>query len=382
MVSLLALARCGSSPAPADGGGTDSGNPGTDSGQTDSGMQNDAGTDAGQDAGGPVSVTFSYTPAWGGVTAVSVIGGFDAGVDWSIAAPYLQLANDGAGNWTATTTMNEGAYLYLFVAHGDDAGTAATSHTVLDPDNSNYLPCPPGSPSYTAAEPNPCSVLMVPQPLPSNLYHVQGTATYDGGAAANYIVWLERDETGSHHYLVNEMLAQSDGTFDMQVAPGTYRIQVLYPTWYTATDSERDGLTLNAFRRTLSSAFPVVAADVPLNPTELSAYDYALYAPIDGGAPLPATFDFPVMKKSAYAAVYGGMDGGLKNIGDPWWTGTSRTTSPATDMFDGGFNTAQATEVAANPGERYFWGTWQVFPHPDGGVQWTGESMVFPVIFQ
>jgi len=40
-----------------------------------------------------------------------------------------------------------------------------------------------------------------------------------------------------------------------------------------------------------------------------------------------------------------------------------------------------AGEPAARPGVRYFWGTSHQ-TRPDGGVQWTGESMVFPIRFQ
>jgi hypothetical protein len=390
-VFVCLACACGQGqPAPADSGSAPDSGPAPDSGTgPDSGSGNDAGggdsgTDAGTDAGGPYSVTFSYTPGWTGVKSVVVIGGFDAGVDWKAATPFVTLNADDAGYWSGTAMLPGGQYLYLLVARGDDAGTAGTAFNVLDPANSAYLPCPPGAPTYSTAVANPCSLLTVPQPAAPTLYNVSGIATYDGGAAAGYLAILERDETGSHHQMVNRADVQADGTFSLPVAPGAYRWQIWYPTWFVETDSQRDGLVLNAYRRTISSAFTVSAADVQTDPTELSFYRYAAYAPLDGGAPLPATFDFPVAMgaTSAHAALYGGNDGGLKNIGDPWWTGAPQKKDPGMEVFDGGFNTAQAQEPAARPGERYLWGAWQVFPKGDAGTQWTGESMVFPVVFQ
>jgi hypothetical protein len=386
-VFVCLACACGvGNPLPADSGSTPDSGPTPDSGSApDSGSGNDAGaSDSGTDAGGPYAVAFSYRPGWTGVTSVVVIGGFDAGVDWKAATPFATLNGDDAGNWTGSAMLPEGQYLYLLVAKGDDAGTAATAHTVLDPANSAYLPCPPGAPTYSTAVSNPCSLLTVPQSAAPTLYNVSGIATYDGGAAAGYLAILERNETGSHHQMVNRADVQTDGTFSLPVAPGTYRWQIWYPTWFVETDSQRDGRVLNAYRRTLSSSFTVAGADVSSDPTELSFYEYGQYSPVDGGATIPTTFDIPVAKgaMSAHASVYGGNDGGLKNIGDPWWNGTPQKTSPGMEVFDGGFTTAQATETDARLGERYFWGAWQIFPKGDAGTSWTAESMVFPVVFQ
>jgi len=382
--ALCALALSGSSGCGADvpRSNDDAGAP--DSGGPDSGNVLDGGpTDAGPDAGAPVSVTFRYHPDWGGVRSVVVIGGFDAGNDWSLTSPFVTLSNDDAGTWTGAATLNAGQYAYLLVAVGDDAGGPALRHELVDPTQSAFVACPPASPSFSTQVANPCSVLTVPQPAPDPLFHVRGTATYDGGAAQGYLALLEREEPGSHHFMVNRVDVQPDGTFDLQVAPGSYRVQVLHPTFERLTDAQRNPPALNAYRRTLSNAFKVSSVDVALDATELSFYGYVQYLPTDGGASLPATFEFPVAPNatSAHAALYGGNDGGLQTVGDPWWNGAPRTTGPAQDVFDGGWNTTKATEPFARLGERYWWGTWQIFPSPDGGVQWTAESMVFPVDF-
>jgi hypothetical protein len=76
--------------------------------------------------------------------------------------------------------------------------------------------------------------------------------------------------------------------------------------------------------------------------------------------------------------VYGGKPG-FTTIGDPWWTGDKGTATSET--FDGTFNTKKADTQAVVPGQGYFWGTEELTPSFDGGVSWTDESMVFPIIW-
>jgi hypothetical protein len=348
--------------------------------------QPDGGEDGGVDAG-PSEVTFSYSPAWPGVTAVSVVGGFGQTTDWKKA--FLTLAGDG-GVWTGTASLLPGDYLYLFQVTGDaDATPMTMQRYAVDPDDSAYQVCPTGTPTVptAASDPNPCSVLTVPQGAPAALVHVSGTATVDGGAATGWLALLERDETKSHHYFANRMDVDTTGAYDFLAAPGQYRIQLQIPTFESEPDIKRAPDALDVYRRGLSSPFGV-SADTAVPGFDLAYGGYAQLQPQDGGSfPLSVTFTYGLEPGAtgAYAAVYGAVtkgDAGIQNIGDPWWTGKATSGAVGTATFDGGFTTMQAQQAQVTPGELYLWGDWQTYPKSDAGISWDGESLVFPISFQ
>ncbi len=326
----------------------------------------------GVDAGPPVRVTFRYTPAWEGVTAVEVVGGFGLSTDWQPKAPLVQLTVGASGTWTGTAMLAAGTYPYLFQVTGDADGPAGLVRYSVDGGLTAYVACPTGSPSYSKIDMNPCSLLTVPQAAPDVVQPVTGKVTYGGKAAAGYLAIIERDETGSHHYFANRTDTAADGSFSLSVAPGKYRIQMLYPDLLTTSDKERSPLTLAALRRAFSAA-SAVSAPVALPPVEMEYLDYASLAPT-GTATLPTTFHYTVLAGATGArpAVYGTASGTGTSIGDPWWEPAYGTATSA--GFDGTFNTAQATETMVKTGESYFWGTWQEL-----GPIWTGESMVFTI---
>jgi hypothetical protein len=122
--------------------------------------------------------------------------------------------------------------------------------------------------------------------------------------------------------------------------------------------------------------------NVQLGSVEVAYHDYGNDLPV-GTATLPTTFKITVIPgyAQARASVYGSAQAMFKSIGDPWFSSAYGT---ATDVaFDGAFDTKKAAEMAVKPGEKYFWGTWQRgAAAPPGGVQWEGESMVFPIVWQ
>lgn len=342
----------------------------------------DAGRDAATDVttndvvandGGPSTVSFAYTPSWTGVTAVSVLGGFGQTGDWT--SPFLTLTNDGSGTFRGTASLAPGAYLYVFKIVGDDAGPAKYSRYAIDPTVSAYAACPQASPTYDANNPNPCSQLGVPQGAAATLVHVKGVVVSDGAPIAGYLVQLDRNETSSHHYFVNRDTTASDGSFDLLAAVGTYRIQVLHPTFLSATDAQRDPVALAALRRDISSSFPLATSDFVVPSAEVAFHGYGSFAPIDSGT-LPTTFSFTTNAPTRLDVYGTGMDGGAPNIGDPWFASTPTQSGAAT--FDGGFNTAQANEKNVALGERYFWGVEESIA-TDAGVSWTAQSMVFDI---
>jgi hypothetical protein len=323
-------------------------------------------------------VTFRYHPAWDGVTAVTVIGGFGQGSDWDPKQPFLTLTKDAAGTWSGSAMLPAGDYLYVYHVTGDAAAMPTTlSRYAIDPMVSAFAPCPASSPTYDKSAPNPCAQISSPQVPAETVYHVHGKVTYDGQGIGGYLVQLDRQETMSHHFFLNRSVTAADGTFDLQVTSEQVRLQVLHPTFLNKTDVERDPVTLAAMRRSISGSFPV-SADVTVNPTEIAYHDYAKLTPTGAGT-LPTTFKISVITGAAKAkaAVYGVANGMIKNIGDPWYDsgyGTATTVS-----FDGTFNTKQAMMMKVQTGTEYLWGTWQQWPTPMGGVAWSGESMVLPI---
>jgi hypothetical protein len=340
-----------------------------------------AGTGGSTGTGGtaPAStVTFTYAPAWAGVTAVDVVGGFGLSTDWDPKQPLVKLAADATGTWTGTVQLPAGQYPYLFQVTGDADGPAGLARYAIDPRLSAFVPCPMKSPSYDAKNANPCSQLTVPQGPADTLHPVTGKVLYGGQPSAGYLVEFERDEAMSHHYFANRIDSGADGTFSLMAAPGSYRVQILHPTLYTQSDTQRDPLTLKALRRAISAS-TAVRAPVALDPVEMQYLDYPSLAPT-GTATLPTTFTFTVIAgaQKARAAVYGTANGTGKSIGDPWWT--SATGTATTASFDGTFTTKQATETMVKAGESYFWGTWQLpAPSSASAVAWSGESMVFAI---
>jgi len=363
----------GSSPPASDAGTS----PASDAASSPDGGDSASGLPA--DGGSLASVVFSYEPQWKGVSAVTVIGGFGQPGDWTTAQPFLALASDGAGGFSGSAQLPPGQYSYVFEVTGDaDAATPKTfKRYVIDPTNSAYAACPAASPTYSKVDANPCSVLTVPQAPAAPVFHVTGTVTYGGAPAAGYLVVLERDEAKSHHFAANRTNSAADGSFDFAMAQGQYRVQVQYPTFLSATDAQRDPTKLQAMRRQISSAV-AVAGPVSLGAAEMTYDAYGALSPTDGGAALPTTFTLSVLPgaSAARVAVYGPGN----EIGDPWFA--SPYGKRTEEVFDGGFNTAQATQANVQPNTRYSWGTWQEFgAKADGGVVWSGESMVFPIAF-
>jgi hypothetical protein len=320
-----------------------------------------------------VNVTFSYTPQWQGVTAVTVLGGFGQSSDWT--QPLVALTNSGSGTFTATTQLPAGQYPYVFHVTGDTAAAnpATYARYSIDPANPQYIACPMASPTFSMNAPNPCSLLDTSATAPT-LYHVRGTATVDGAAANGWLAVLEREEMSSHHFFVNRATIGSDGSYDLQVAPGTYRVQIQHPTFISQTDSQLAPLTLQALRRALSNAF-MVSADHMLPAVEVAYHGYAQMTPQTGMGTLPVTFAFSMPQGDmARAAVYGGSATNFREIGDPWFASTYATATSVS--WNGAFNTQQATQTTAVTGQKYYWGTWLT------RAPWTLQTMVFPLTLQ
>ncbi|HUJ60428.1 MAG TPA: carboxypeptidase regulatory-like domain-containing protein [Kofleriaceae bacterium] len=323
------------------------------------------------DASSLQQVTFSYTPSWSGVTTVEVWGGFGQSTDWT--APYLTL-DGSSGVFTGTAMLPAGTYLYVFhVVGDDDAGSAkgpTFSRYAVDPSQTGWMACPSQSPTYSAKDMNPCSQLTVPQTAPT-LYHVTGKVVKSGAAAKGYLVVLERMETGSHHYFVDRSTTGADGTYDMEVAAGTYRVQVQHPQYETKNDSQLDPETLGILRRNLTSGF-AVAADFAVSDSEMAFADYAKFAPSPTATPPPTTTDpttFTFTTTSCKFDLYGTGN----EIGDPIFAGSAVTTG--TSSYDGSL-IGGGTVVT---GSRYMWGVEEPHAKDASGIAWTAQSMVFPI---
>jgi len=183
---------------------------------------NDGGSDAAQtsdvvmmdspaDSSSAQTATFSYKPQWSGVKKVEVVGGFGQASDWSKTLSLISLTNDGTGKWTGTAQLPTATYLYVFRVTGDDDSTqgAAFVHYAIDPLNTAYAACPMQSPTFSMAAPNPCSQLTVPQGAQAAQVHVKGQLFVRGATAVGWIVEIEREEQGSHHFFVNRVRTDS-----------------------------------------------------------------------------------------------------------------------------------------------------------------------------
>ena len=327
------------------------------------------------DARSPSTFTFHYTPGWPGAQSVEVVGGFGRADDWT--TPIATLTASG-NTFTGTVELPAGSYPYLLHVIGDaSAGTAANTYSrfAIDPASTTFVPCPAASPSYTTAAENPCGQVTMPQVAPA-MFHVHGRVEADGAPAAGFLVVIERQETGSHHFFANRATTGADGTYDLSVAAGTYRIQVQHPAFMSKTDAQlATGIPPATMRREISTAF-AVAADVEVPVAEVAFHGYAAFAP-KTTATLPTTFAFGTAGSGRRLELYGTANSGAGNrIGDPWYVGAATTTSSAT--FDGAFTSSHATEAHAALGERYFWGISLTRPG-NADVTWSAQSLVFPI---
>jgi hypothetical protein len=224
---------------------------------------------------------------------------------------------------------------------------------------------------------------------------VTGSVTNAGTPQPGYLVILERDEVGSHHYFANRTnsapkpdggagdAGTTEGTYDFLVAEGRYMLDVWYPTVLADGDATRNPATLQAMREAISSPVQVSAAVAfPNVDVAYSAAAYAALSPThdgDGGATLPTTFDFTTIAGShgALVSVYGPGT----NVGDPWWE-SAKEADGGQATFDGGFSLSSGAGTGVQAGTQYWWGVWQYPPASDAGVSWSCQSMVYPITWQ
>ena len=266
----------------------------------------------------------------------------------------------------------------MFKVTGDEAAATPDvfARYTIDPQNPAFADCPAESPTFDKNAPNPCSQLTVPQGAAAPTFHIKGLVTSGSAPAPGYLVQLDRQEPKSHHFFVNRVTTGADGAFDITAATGSYRIQVLHPTYLSQNDAQRSPETLAAVRRSISTPF-TLPSDVTVNTAEVSYGGYAAMQPRDAVAALPTTFTFTVVPGAAAARLT--IYGPNPSIGDPWYAGALKTDTTAT--FDGGFNTGKAPDGGLVPDAQYWWGTEQEYAKTDGGVGWTAQSMVLPVRF-
>ncbi|HTR56214.1 MAG TPA: hypothetical protein VMJ10_36320 [Kofleriaceae bacterium] len=321
-------------------------------------------------ASGDQTVTFTYTPSWSGVTSVDVLGGFGMSSDWS--SPLVSLTASG-DTWTGTVQLPPGQYLYILHVVGDaDAKNPTTlERYAVDPAQSAFALCPSASPTYSSKDPNPCSQLTVPTNGAPTLFHVTGKVTVGGTATAGFLVVLERDEPQSHHYFVDRATTAADGTYDLQAAPGNYRLQIQNPQYELKSDSQIDPSKAKVLRRMLTASY-ALSADVSAPAVEM-AFDYSAFAPTTGsGGALPTTFTFG-KGTSTKLEVYGSGN----EIGDPWYSSDATTSGSA--QFQGTFNTPQKGSDAVVDGTQYSWGVEIAEPGASETFKLTGQSLVYPV---
>ncbi len=358
--------------------------------QSDAPATGDAatGTDGGTgltDGGG--NVAFSYHPSWAGVTLVTVWGQFGSANDWQ--APFLTLSSEGDGTFSGGADLPPGTYPYILQTTGDADGPdggAATKRYVVDPTSAGLTACPAAAPTYQAGVMNPCSQLTVPSTGAAPLHHVTGAVTNAGTPVAGWIVQIERNESPYHHFFADRTTTGADGTFDLPVAPGGYQLFVENPAFLSGTDAELHPGELATYRRESSAAF-AVARDMATTPPSVAYPAYGAMEPRSDAGVLPTTFTFTVPPLGTRLAVYSGK---AASVGDPWFT-SDLVVDGGSAVFDGSFDTPQAGDAGApSAGDRYFWGVEDQLGldgktrggGPDGGLQWTGQTMVFPVFWQ
>lgn len=316
----------------------------------------------------PTPTAFSFTPGWAGVTSVTVVGApVGASGPWTTLATLT--ATGDAFTGTAALAPGEYDYLFQIVGDADAGGKAATyARNAIDPTSAAYEACPADAPSYSSQVANPCGKLTVPRDT-ATLYHVTGRALVAGAPAAGFIVLVERAEPDGHHYFANRATTGADGSYDLQVASGSCRIQVQHPDYLAKTDAQLKPKMLGLFRREISAAFEV-AADVDVGDAEMSYPSYATFAPITSGT-LPTTFTFPAAP--THLDIYGAGN----EIGDPWYASPVTATGAVT--FDGTFNTAKAKDPQVIAGTAYWWGLELPKPATGDHPAWNRQTMVFPI---
>ncbi len=363
-----------SSASTPDSGGA----PRSDGGGVADASASDTPDASGDDAGRGLSVvSFAYTPRWGGVTAVSVVGGFGQANDWDVKHPFVTLTNDGTGTFRAAAKLPPGSYLYLFRALGDDdaAMPVVASTLAVDPGAPKTEPCPAESPSYTPKAPNPCSVLAVPSAsVTPATFHIRGVVTAGGIPAKGYLVNLDRFESGQHHYFVNRMTTIADGAFDLVAVAGQYRVRIVHPSSPLETDVGRDPLALKAYDTVIAEPFPV-GADITVQTPDLAFTKYATYAP-KGAAPgaLPTRFTFTTDGPARFSFLLANAQG-TSAAGDPVYSSPPVTAGGV--LFDGTYKVAGVAATVTS-GKTYFWRTDTTLTTGSGG-SWKASSMPYAV---
>jgi hypothetical protein len=324
------------------------------------------------DASNLMQVAFTYAPDWKGVVSVDVIGGFGQSTDWT--APLVSLTDNGDGTFGGTAMVPPGTYPYLFHVTGDDGAAGSAQATLarysLDQAVTEWEKCPAGP--TVGNDPNPCSLVTVPQGTPETTSHISGSVTLSGSGAPKYLVVLERMEPSSHHFFVNRVTTTANGSYAFDVATGgNYRVQIQNPVYESKKDSQIDPDTTDTIRRLVSSAFSA-AADIVVSAGDVTPPDYATFEPRTT-ATMPTNFTFP-SGVSAKVDVYGSG----AEIGDPWFAGSDVTTGTTT--YTGNFNQPAAgsnTEVTA--GVTYSWGIEINVPAGANNVSWIDQSLVYPI---
>jgi hypothetical protein len=162
-------------------------------------------------------------------------------------------------------------------------------------------------------------------------------------------------------------------------------MRILYPTLLKQpNDLQRDPLRLQAARQVYSSAFQV-DGDITLSDAETAYHTYGQMMPQTSStsAPEHVPTNFTVVvdqgQSGARVSIYNAQ------VGDPFFESRVFMGAAATSttvIFDGKFNTTAAKTASVTLGSRYFWGSWQIGPHPQGQVQWQQQSMVFPITWR
>lgn len=314
--------------------------------------------------------SFCYRPGWAGVTGVDVyVGVSGQPSDWS--APLLSLTNDGSGMFSATTKLADGSYPYVFRVHGTVDGLVKDGTYLRDPENAAFQP------TVTGAPPRSLSVVTIPQTA-SPTHHLKGTVTYGGAAQPCYSVDLEVGELRNGSMVVSEhgtgafTETAADGTFDFTVADGELGVEVRYPFGLTGTYPDPLSTPSLGMSRT---GTVLMGSDQSLPSLDI-AYplaDYAKMAPAPGAmTTLPVTFQFSIIPGSTLAQVSVTSTNIAGN--DPAFASGFATSTSV--MWDGTFG---GKGGVAKTGTTYYWGTWQEASAKTG---WTGESLLFPIVFQ
>ncbi len=325
------------------------------------------------DAPAPQVATFTYAPQWSGVVSVDVLGGFGSAGDFT--TPLVSLTAGSDGVFTGSAMLLPGTYPYIFEVIGDDsAGSAAGSafpRFSVDSSVHEFEKCPAG-PTFTQNPLNPCSLITVPQGAPEATFHISGKVTDNGSGAATYLVVLQREETGSHHFFANRSTTTANGKYAFDAAPGEYNIEIQNPLFNADKDSQIDPDTTDTVRRDESTAF-ALGSDTALPDADVTFPSYASFAPRTTGA-LPQTFTFPSGPPTKLD-VYGPGN----EVGDPFFAATAAVTD-GSDSFAGTFNTTAAGSATLDGSDTYHWGIEYAAPG-SGAIRWTVQSLTFPIKF-